>query len=144
MVFYCSDCIHFNLSTINWMSLTFNIAQQRSGVFFINVSEKAGTVRHSRKYAGEAKKVLCPLLLCLRLPAYQHFLQYFKVDNTAGGACKIATPLKIPVFCLCGNLQALYCKHGLTREVIHDGQIPPQTLSCLGRMCSLRTIIRLS
>lgn len=30
------------------------------------------------------------------------------------------------------------------REVIHDGQIPSQTLSCLGRMCSLRTVIRLS
>lgn len=34
-------------------------------------------------------------------------------DNTAAGACKIATPLKIPVFFFGGNLQALHRKHGL-------------------------------
>lgn len=150
---------------IGWVSLSI-LHDNAVEFFFINVSEKAGYrsapshhfmpdlhdfvtgfvfLANTHVNMFEKPKRFCVLscfaYVCLLTSTSCNIL---KKTTLLGDDCKIATPLKIPIFCLSGNLQALYCKHGLTRDVIHDGQIPPQTLSCLGRMCSLRTIIRLS
>lgn len=136
--FYWSDCIHLNLSTTNWVRLTFNISQQPTGVcFFINVSEKSGyrsapshhfianlhdfvtcfvflTNTHVNMFAKP--KGLCPLLVCLAfacLPALPA-LHILKMTTLLREHVKLLRHWKFQYFFfLGGNLPALYCKHGL-------------------------------